>query len=81
MRVSSAYGRDMLGSHLLGQSATLVGLLAGSIAVGGFLGHAGPSLSGKPDSELRRDTTLGGLIGMGLAITVVVLSVSVNLLS
>jgi hypothetical protein len=71
----------MLPSDLLTQSATIVGLLAGSIAVGGFLGHARPSMSGAPEAELRRDTTVGGLIGMGLAMGLIVLSVLVNFLS
>jgi hypothetical protein len=66
---------------LLSISATIVGLMAGGIAVGGFLGHAGPSLSGKSDQELRRATTLGGLIGLGIAIGVVLLSAYVNFLS
>lgn len=59
---------------LLGQMATIVGLLAGGIAVGGFLGHAGPSLSGKSELELRQATTVGGLVGMSFAIGTVVLS-------
>jgi hypothetical protein len=79
--VSAFYGRRMLGSDLLTQSATIVGLLAGSIAVGGFLGHAPPSMSGQPEAKLRRDTTVGGLYGMGLAMGLIVLSVFVNLLS
>jgi len=69
------------GSGLLTQSATIVGLLAGSIGVGGFLGHARPSLSGQPEAKLKRDTTVGGLYGMGLAMGLIVLSVFVNLLS
>lgn len=71
----------MLGSDLLTQSATIVGLFAGSIAVGGFLGHARPSMSGQPETKLKRDTTVGGLYGMGLAMGLIVLSVFVNLLS
>lgn len=71
----------MLGTDLLTQSATVVGLLAGCIAIGGFLGHARPSMAGEPESVLRRETTVGGLIGMGLAGGVIVLSVCSKLLS
>lgn len=66
---------------LLSLSATIVGLMAGGIAVGGFLGHAGPSLSGKSDRELRRATTLGGLAGLSIALGTIALSVSGNFLS
>jgi hypothetical protein len=64
----------MLASGFLSQSATIVGLLAGSIAVGGFLGHARPSLASEPDTELRRATTTGGLIGLGVALLLMALS-------
>jgi hypothetical protein len=53
---------------------TIVGLLAGGIAVGGFLGHVGPSLRGDAESELRRATTIGGLLGLAIAVGLVVLS-------
>jgi hypothetical protein len=71
----------MLSSGLLSQSTTIVGLMAGSIAVGGFLGHVGPSMSGESDSKVRRATTVGGLVGLGIAIGLIVLSMFVNLLS
>lgn len=60
---------------LVGQMATIVGLMAGGIAVGGFIGHARPSLLGKPELELRQMTTIGGLAGLALAVLIVVLSV------
>jgi hypothetical protein len=65
----------MLGGAFLSQSATIVGLMAGWIAVGGFIGYAYPSLSGGSDSELKRRTTIGGLAGLALAMLTVVLSV------
>lgn len=71
----------MFAGAFLGQLATIVGLMAGGIAIGGFLGQAGSSMSGNRESELRRDTTVGGLIGMGLATGLSVLAVFVNLLS
>jgi hypothetical protein len=60
---------------LVGQMATIIGLMAGGIAVGGFIGHARPSLLGKPELELRQMTTIGGLAGLALAVLIVVLSV------
>jgi hypothetical protein len=65
----------MLAGGLLSQSTTIVGLLAGWIAVGGFIGHVRPSLSGGSDSELRHATTIGGLVGLGFALLLVVISV------
>lgn len=64
----------MLGGAFLSQSATIVGLMAGGIAVGGFLGHAGPSLSGGSELKLRRGTTTGGLVGLSFAVLLVALS-------
>jgi hypothetical protein len=54
----------MFASAFLSHLATLVGLLAGGIAIGGFLGHARPGLSEGSDAEIRHATTTGGLIGM-----------------
>ena len=53
---------------------TIVGLLAGGIAVGGFLGHVRPSLRGDAESELRRGTTIGGLYGLALAVGIAIVS-------
>jgi len=64
----------MFAGGSIGQTATIVGLLAGGIAVGGFLGQARPSLGGEPDIELRRGTTIGGLIGLGAALLSIALS-------
>gem|GEM_PF-867651 len=71
----------MLASDFLSQSATIVGLMAGCVAVGGFIGHAGPSLSGAPAAELRRLTTVGGIGGLCASLVIIVLSVCVNFLS
>ena len=45
--------------------ATGVGLMAGSIAVGGFLAHAQPALQRKGETEIRIATVVGGLAGLG----------------
>lgn len=80
--VATAYGRPMFAGAFLGQLTTIVGLMAGSIAVGGFLGQAWPSLSVQADPKIRRATTTGGLIGLLAALLAIVLSsVFVNLLS
>jgi hypothetical protein len=68
----------MVVSTILGQSVTYVGLVAGAIAVGGFLGHAGPVLAEWQEEELRRATVVGGLWGIGGAIFVSVLSAIVG---
>lgn len=64
----------MFAGTFLGQLATIVGLMAGGIAVGGFLGHARPSLLGESELKLRRGTTVGGLVGLGAIGLAVVLS-------
>jgi hypothetical protein len=65
----------MVANAFLGLSATIVGLMAGWIAVGGFIGHVRPSLSGGSDLELRRGTTIGGVAGLGFAVLTIVVSV------
>jgi hypothetical protein len=60
---------------ILDQFAALAALMAAGIAVGGFLGHAGPALRGERDDKLRWATAVGGLAGFGLVtLLVVVLS-------
>ena len=68
----------MVVGTILSQSATIVGLMAGAIAVGGFLAHAGPSLADRSEQELRHATTIGGLGGLAAAVLVIVLSVAVS---
>jgi hypothetical protein len=65
----------MVANAFLSLSATIVGLMAGWIAVGGFIGHVRPGLSGGSDSELRRATTIGGVAGLGFAVLTIVVSV------
>jgi hypothetical protein len=54
--------------------ATGTGLLAGAIAVGGFISHVGPALSGSSEKRVRQATVLGGLAGFGFGVLVIVLS-------
>ena len=53
---------------------TAVGVLAGLIAVGGFLAHAGPVLDGASEDDVRQAMVKGGLAGFSLGAVVVVLS-------
>ena len=64
---------------LLSQFATGAGLMAAGIAVGGFVFHAGPALTGAGETDLRRATVGGGLIAMGIAMGLIVLSVILGL--
>ena len=52
-----------LGS-LIVDATTEVGLLAGLIAVCGFLNHAAPALRGADEEMLREATVRGGLGGI-----------------
>jgi Na+/glutamate symporter len=51
--------------------ASWVGLMAGSIAVGGFGTHAPFALQDRSDRVLRVATVVGGLCGLGISIAVV----------
>jgi hypothetical protein len=55
-----------LGS-IINNGATLVGFMAGVIAVGGFLAHARPVLQRRDEQEIRIATVTGGLIGLAVA--------------
>jgi hypothetical protein len=54
--------------------ATAVGVVAGMIAIGGFLAHARPALDGAPERDIQQATVTGGLVGGGIGLFVVVLS-------
>lgn len=68
----------LLFADILSWSATVVGLLAGSVAVGGFLAHIGPALSEASEVRLRTATVIGGTAGLGLGAGIVVLSAFVR---
>jgi hypothetical protein len=57
-----------------GDFATAVGVVAGMIAIGGFIGHAPSVLGGAPDREIQEATASGGIIGGSFGLLVVVLS-------
>jgi hypothetical protein len=52
---------------IIEDGATLTGLLAGAMAVGGFLAHARPVLQRRDEVNIRIATVIGGLIGFGIA--------------
>lgn len=66
---------------ILDQFAALSALLATGIAVGGFLGQAGPALRADRDEALRRAMAVGGLAGLAIGIVVVVLSATIAILA
>jgi uncharacterized membrane protein len=47
------------------------GFIAAAIAVFGFLGQAPSAIAKKEDSAVRAATVIGGLVGLGFALTVV----------
>ena len=48
-------------------AATVSGLTAALVAVGGFIAHARPALSGADERRVREATVVGGLGGLVLA--------------
>jgi hypothetical protein len=58
--------------------ATAFGLAAAAIAVCGFIAHVKPALSGADEQQLRRATLRGGIAGIVLATSVIVLSASTS---
>jgi hypothetical protein len=66
---------------LASESATVVGFLAGLIAVCGFIAHSGPVLAGGSEKRVRQATVIGGLGGLAAGLLVVVLSAILRLVS
>lgn len=60
---------------------TAVGVVAGMIAVGGFLGHAPKVMAGAPEKDVQMATVIGGLAGCWFGSSVVVLSATLGMLS
>ena len=61
-----------------GDFGAAVGVLAGMIAVTGFLAQAGPALSGASEVEVRRAMVRGGLTGFAAGAFVIVLSAFIS---
>jgi hypothetical protein len=64
----------VLVAPVVGELATCAGLLGATMALGGFIAHAKPVLSGASEEEIRRATIVGGVIGLVGSLSVVVLS-------
>jgi hypothetical protein len=64
----------MVDATLMSDAATGCGLIAGAIAVCGFIAHARLALGRADEQRLRRATTLGGLAGICLSAFIIVLS-------
>jgi hypothetical protein len=68
----------LVAGTIASQFAGALGLMGAAIAVCGFVAHAGPALAGSGEKRLRDATVTGGLLGLGLAIFVIVLSALVS---
>jgi len=55
---------------IIEDGATVMGFMAATIAVGGFLGHAGPVLRNAGEAAIRFGTVVGGICGLGGAFLV-----------
>jgi hypothetical protein len=64
----------LVAGSVVSEFATSVGLLAGLIAVGGFIAHAGPVLLEHGEERIRQATVVGGLVGLSVGAFVMVLS-------
>jgi hypothetical protein len=53
-------------------AAAGVGLMAASIAVGGFLLQAAPTLNRRKDQDVRAAAVTGGLAGFFVAVAIIV---------
>ena len=68
----------MIIASLMSYAASASGLTATAIAIGGFLAHVRPALSGADEQRLRSATVKGGIWGSGVAVVVIVLSAAVD---
>jgi hypothetical protein len=59
-------------------AASGFGMTAAAIAVFGFVAHIKPALSGAGEKELREATLMGGMVGLGAALLVIVLSALID---
>jgi hypothetical protein len=71
----------LVAASIASDFATGVGLLAGMIAVVGFLAQAGPARAGDAERKVRRATLAGGLLGFVAGAAVIVLSAFVGMVN
>ena len=65
-------------ASIASESAAGLGLLAGAIAVFGFIAQVSPALSGAGDWRVRRAVARGGLLGLAIGCVVIVLSAIID---
>jgi len=63
---------------VLEHSALATGFLAAAIAVGGFLGQARALFESDDEVDLLRETTLGGLQGLFVGLSIILLDTVVS---
>jgi hypothetical protein len=51
-------------------ATTGAGLLTACIALGGFIAHVYPALAGRDEDAIRTATVIGGLGGLGSALSI-----------
>jgi hypothetical protein len=57
---------------IVNDAASSVGFMAASIAVGGFLLQAVPTLNRRKDEDVRAAAVAGGLVGFFIAVAIMV---------
>jgi hypothetical protein len=60
--------------HFLNDAIAGSGFIAASIAIGGFIGQVGPTLAREEDRSVRSATTVGGLVGLAVALAMTTVS-------
>jgi hypothetical protein len=60
---------------IVADAANGVGLMAASIAVGGFLLQALPTLNRRKDQDVRAAAVTGGLGGLFIAVAIIVIGI------
>ena len=63
--------RVLIVGAIFSNASSGAGLMAASIAVGGFVAHARPALRGQGDPTVRFATVVGGLAGLAIAVLVI----------
>jgi hypothetical protein len=58
---------------ILDRSSAVFGLMAATIGIGAFLGRARTILRGRGEEEVQRATMYGGLVGLLLALSLVLI--------
>lgn len=66
----------MVAASFASQIPAAVGVIAASMAIGGFIGQSGAAMRAADDYELRRKATTGGLGGLVAGLVGALLSVT-----